>query len=205
MEGSKSLRKYSNYLVKKDIQLRSILYNVIFLLIVALITLVTALAPMWQKITQSHAIEVQFYAASMLLNFLKLWIPVMSVVFIIFIVHQIVLTHRVCGPLINFMHTIRAVAAGNLTRNSHIRKADYLGDECNEINQMVDGLTDLLSETQLEGEHLFIRFESIQPSQATQEELENTLHVAKEKVDTFKKALANFKVEKIRTDHRASN
>jgi len=205
MGSSEIRRRYFNYLVKKDIQLRGILYNVIFLLIVALITLVTALAPMWQKITQSHDIEVQFYAASMLLDFLKRWTPVMSVVFIIFIVHQLILTHRVCGPLINFMHTIRAVAMGNLTRKSHIRKADYLSDECSEINQMVDGLTDLLSVTQSEGEHLYTRFESIQPSQATQEELENTLRVAKEKVDTFKKALAIFKLEKIRVDGKVSN
>ncbi len=196
MTRPKSARKFSNYFVKKDVQLRGIFYNVIFLLIVALITLVTALAPMWQKIMQSHDIEVQFYAASMLLSFLKRWTPVMIVVLIIFVVHQLVLTHRVCGPLINFMHTIRAVATGNLTRKSHIRKADYLGDECNEINQMIDGLTGLLAETRREGEHLHSRFESIQPLQATQEELENTLRVAKEKVDTFQKALSTFKIEK---------
>ena len=176
MTRPKSARKFPNYFVKKDVQLRGIFYNVIFLLIVALITLVTALAPMWQKIMQSHDIEVQFYAASMLLSFLKRWTPVMTVV------------------LINFMRTIRAVATGNLTRKSHIRKADYLKDECSEINQMIDGLTGLLAETRREGEHLHTRFESIQPLRATEEELENTLRVAKEKVDTFRKALSTFKI-----------
>lgn len=196
MESSKSKRRFSNYLVKKDIQLRGIFYNMIFLLIVALITLTTALAPMWQKIMQSHDIEVQFYAASMLLNFLKLWTPAMIVIFIIFIIHQLVLTHRVCGPLVNFMHTIRKIATGNLTRRSSTRKADYLNDECDEINQMIDGLTDLLSETQSEGQHLYALFESIQPIHVTEEELWNTLRVTKEKVDTFKKALSTFKIEK---------
>lgn len=200
MASAKSTRKISNYLVNKDIQFRGIFYNVIFLLIVALITLVTALAPMWQKITQSHDVEVQFYAASMLLSFLQRWTPVMIVVFIIFIFHQLVLTHRICGPLVNFMHTIREIATGNLTRKSHIRKADYLSAECSEINQMIDGLTKLLSETRREGEHLYTRFESIQPLQATEEELANTLRISKEKVDTCKKALSTFKIEKIRVD-----
>jgi methyl-accepting chemotaxis protein len=196
MERPKNRRRFPTYLVKKDIQLRGIFYNMIFLLIVALITLVTALLPMWQKMMQSHDIETQFYAARILLNFLKLWTPVMIVVFIIFVIHQLLLTHRVCGPLINFMHTIREMAKGNLTRRISIRKADYLHEECDEINQMMDGLTGLLSETQSEGELLCARFESIQPLQATEEELENTLHVTKEKVDTFKKALSNFKVAK---------
>jgi len=196
MERQENRRRFPTYLVKKDIQLRGIFYNMIFLLIVALITLVTALLPMWQKMMQSHDIETQFYAARILLNFLKLWTPVMIVVFIIFVIHQLLLTHRVCGPLINFMHTIREMAKDNLTRRISIRKADYLHEECDEINQMMDGLTGLLSETQSEGELLCARFESIQPLQATEEELENTLHVTKEKVDTFKKALSNFKVAK---------
>jgi methyl-accepting chemotaxis protein len=196
MERPKNRRRFPTYLVKKDIQLRGIFYNMIFLLIVALITLVTALSPMWEKMMQSHDIETQFYAARILLNFLKLWTPVMIVVFIIFIVHQLLLTHRACGPLVNFMHTIREMTKGNLTRRTYIRKADYLHEECDEINQMLDGLTGLLSETQSEGELLCARFESIQPLQATKEELENTLHVTKEKVDTFKKTLSNFKVAK---------
>ena len=124
----------------------------------------------------------------------------MVVVFFIFIVHQLILTHRVCGPLVNFMHTIREVARGNLTRKSYIRKADYLDDECKEINQMVDGLRDLLLEARLEGEHLCTRFQSIQPSQVTEEALANTLGVAMEKVDILKKALSTFKTGKIRAD-----
>ena len=196
MERPKSRRRFASYLVKKDIQLRGIVYNLIFLLIVALVTLATALAPMWQKMLQSHDIEVQFYAASILLNFLKRWTPVMSVVFIIFIIHQLLLTHRACGPLVNFMHSIKEIAKGNLTRRSSIRKCDYLGDECNEINQMMDGLTGLLFETRSEAEQLYARFESMQPLQATEEELEHRLRITKEKVDTFKKTLSNFKVIK---------
>lgn len=204
MEGSRSDRKASNYLIKKDIQLRGILYNVVFLLLVALITLVAALAPMWQKILHSQDIDVQFYAAAMLLNFLKWWTPVMAVVFVVFIVHQLILSHRVCGPLVNFMHTIRGAASGNLTRKIYLRNGDYLGDECNEINQMISGLTDLLSATRSEGEDLYALFENLEPSIVSETELENILHLAQEKVDTCKKAMSIFKTATSRIDAGAA-
>lgn len=195
MESPKSQRRFRNYIIKKDLQLRSIFYNMIFLLIIALITLVTALAPMLQKMMQPYDIEAQYYAAVTLLSFLKRWTPAMAFVLVIFFVHQTLLTHRICGPLVNFMHTIRAIAKGDLTRKCTIRNADFLNKECNEINQMIDGLTELLSEAQSEGENLFALFERDKLSSYTEEELENTLQLAKEKVDGFKQSLSTFKTE----------
>ena len=195
MGSPKSRRRFRNYLVKRDLQLRGIFYNMIFLLIVALITLITALSPMLQKMTASYDIEVQYYAAATLLSFLKRWTPVMVFVLVIFIAHQLLLTHRICGPLINFMRTIKGIAKGDLTRRCSIRKADFLGEECNEINQMMNGLIELLSEAQMEGENLYTLFESEKPLYYTQEELESTLQLTKEKVDGFKKALSTFKIE----------
>jgi methyl-accepting chemotaxis protein len=204
VEGSRSDRKASNYLIKKDIQLRGILYNVIFLLLVALITLVAALAPMWQKMLHSHDIDVQFYAAGMLLHFLKRWTPVMAAVFVIFILHQLILSHQVCGPLVNFMHTIRAAAKGSLARKIYLRKGDYLGDEGHEINQMIDGLTDLLSATRSEGERLYALFENLEPSNVAEAELEETLRLAQEKVATCEKAMSKFNLATSRIDQAAA-
>ena len=192
MKSGRSQRKLRNLLIKRGIQLRIVFHNLIYLILVAVITLVAALSPMLQDIIFSENLENQYHAAQFLLDFLAKWTPLMALVILFFICHQIVYTHRFLGPLINFNHTFRHIARGDLTRRCGLRKGDYLIDECKEINLMLDGLSELVLHAQQECDELSDSLRQAIPSlKAGQKE---AIEETKKKVIKFKEAMSRFKL-----------
>ena len=179
-------------MIKRGIQLRVVFHNLIFLILVAVITLAAALAPMLQDIAFSDNLEMQYHASQILLVFLARWAPFMVLVILFFILHQIVYTHRFLGPLINFTHTFRHISKGDLTRRCRLRKGDYLTDECKEINLMIDGLSELVIHAQQKCGELSDCLQKAIPSMS--EEREEDFKETKEKVMKFKEAISRFKL-----------
>lgn len=193
MTSGRSQRKLRNFLIKRGIQLRIISHNLIYLFLVAVITLVATISPMVQDIAFSGNLEKQFHAAQIFLSFLAKWTPLMGLVILFFIFHQMVYTHRFLGPLINFGHTFRHVASGDLTRKCGLRKGDYLIDECREINLMLDGLSELVVQAQEECDELSDRLQQAMPS--LKEGRKEAIEDIKEGVIKFRDAMARFKLE----------
>lgn len=61
--------------------------------------------------------------------------------FAIFAVHQIMLTHHLCGLIVNFTMTFDRLMEGDFIRRAAIQRDDFLQQECAKINDMIDGLT----------------------------------------------------------------
>lgn len=192
MTTGRSQRKLRNILIKRGIQLRIIFQNLIYLFLVAVITLVAAISPIIHDIAFSGNIEKQYHAAQILLTFLTRWTPLMGLVILFFILYQLVYTHRLLGPLVNFVHTFRHVARGDLTRKCHLRKGDYLLDEGREINHMVDGVSELVAQAQQECIELSDRLQKAIPS--IKEGQKEAVEDVKAGVKNFRDAMCRFKL-----------
>ena len=50
------------------------------------------------------------------------------------------MSHRFCGPLINFGHTFAKMAEGDFSSKVHLRKNDFLKAEAAQVNAIIDRL-----------------------------------------------------------------
>ena len=94
----------------------------------------------------STDMETQYRAAQTFLILVKQLAPAVILLLLLFILHLITVTHRICGPLVNFRHTFSRLKEGDLSRRVYLRQGDYLKKECEIINGMIDGLSHIVSQ-----------------------------------------------------------
>jgi methyl-accepting chemotaxis protein len=63
--------------------------------------------------------------------------PLLIVVLVFLVVHGIVISHRLSGPLYRMRAYLKALSDGDLSRTVKFRTKDYLAPEADSINQMV--------------------------------------------------------------------
>ena len=106
--------------------------------------------------------------------------------------HQIVLTHKLCGPLVNFSNTFKRISKGDLTRKVFLRRHDFLKTEARQINEMIDNLTVPLS-TAIQSNRLMVAMlEEKNTTGATPNELCKMLRLLKKEADVCMANLENF-------------
>lgn len=143
--GTVYKRSYRNYLVSRDLQLHLISQSFIYVCIMVLVSIGIILYPLIHDILFLDDLDRQYQAAQTFLSLVKWLIPTILLLLVLFMGHLIVITHRICGPLVNFVHTFDRLAQGDLTRKVHLRKGDYLSSECERINHMIDGISDIIT------------------------------------------------------------
>jgi len=70
---------------------------------------------------------------------LHFW-PLVLLIAIVIIFHSIQISHRIAGPLYRFRKVFAAVANGDLSVNSRIRRKDYLKGEAEALEEMISSL-----------------------------------------------------------------
>jgi methyl-accepting chemotaxis protein len=140
MKPKKRVRKLKNYLIAKDIQLRLVLTNFLYLCLISLVLVLAVLSPYFYDIFKNDELWIQYVSAKTFLVLLDRLILALPFIFVISFIHFIVLTHRFCGPMINIKNTIQEVARGNFTRKVFLRKNDFLKKEASILNHMIDQL-----------------------------------------------------------------
>ena len=141
MKPKKRVRKLHNYLIARDIQLRIVVTNFLYLCLISLVLVLVVLSPYFYDIFNKDELWVQYLSAKTFLVLLDRLIIALPLIFIISFIHLIVLTHRFCGPMINIKKTIQEVARGNFTRKVFLRKNDFLKEEAATLNHMIDQLS----------------------------------------------------------------
>jgi methyl-accepting chemotaxis protein len=149
--GTVYKRSFRNFLVSKDLQLRLLSQSFIYVCIMVLVSIGIILYPLIHDILFLDDLDHQYQAAQTFLSIVKWIIPAVLLLLVLFMVHLLVITHRICGPLVNFAHTFDRLAQGDLTRKVHLRNGDYLSSECEKINHMIDGISGII--TRLQGDH----------------------------------------------------
>jgi methyl-accepting chemotaxis protein len=138
-------RHFRNLLVYRDLQWRLIRQSIIYTFVIVIIAVTIALYPLLHDMVFSENLERQYEAAQIFLTLAQWLLPAVVLLLILFTAHLLLVTHRICGPLINFTHTFKRLAEGDLTRRVSIRHGDYLKSECERINLMIDGLSEIMT------------------------------------------------------------
>jgi methyl-accepting chemotaxis protein len=191
-------RKFKNYLINKDLQLRVVFNTIIYMLMVIILTAGVVFSPLVGKMIFSHDIETQYRMAQTYLVLIKWLLPAIVLIVVLFVIHHIIVTHRICGPLVNFTHTFKKMGQGDLTRKVYVRHRDYLKKECSEINGMIDGLSNLLRQVSRDQKDLIDEVEDLMAhieSLDTPEKIRTSLHVVERKARLVSERLSLFTFE----------
>ena len=138
--GKCDQRQLKNYLIRTDIQISIITANLVFLLAVLTVLLAVLLSPLYYDMLHSDELWVQRISGGLFLILLRRVSLAMLLILVLSVIHQVVLSHRFCGPLVNFGHTFDQMAKGVFTRKVNLRKGDFLKPEAEKINQVIDHL-----------------------------------------------------------------
>jgi len=140
MKAAKNRRSWKNLLINKKVQLRVTMINLIFLFtaigINTAIMLNSSLCNIFYTDSQGVMKFVDMYVLSSEILLFSL-----VAVLVLAVASQIVVTHQVCGPLVNFSHSFRKAADGDLTRPVRLRSRDLLQDEARQFNEMIANLS----------------------------------------------------------------
>ena len=197
--GSRRDRKLRNYLINNDLQLRVVLTILFHMLLVVVITVGVVLGPLIVDMFLSQDLEVQYRAAQTFITLIKRLIPAVFAILVLVFIHQVLITHRICGPLVNFTNTFKRVAEGDLTRKIFLRQGDYLREECKRINEMIDGLSNHIARIGNDHEKLVQLLEEILSridDPDTCLKIDETLEIVKREAKVVADDLETFKIEK---------
>jgi len=161
MYSKQNRRSLRHYFIDRDIQLKILTTNLFHFFAITFIIIALIIAPVVNKMFQSFDSETQYQAATLFLSILERIMPVLGVIFLFFILHQLMITHHFCGPIKNFAETFRKTAAGDLTRKIKIRHTDFLRDDAQLVNDMLDSLSQSFHTVQQEHRHLVSALEEV--------------------------------------------
>ena len=134
-------RKWRNFFIRNDIQLRIAIYNLVFLFFIIGAVIATTLVPLYFGFQNSDDLSAQHFSAKFFIAISeKLAVAFIAIVVAGFI-YNILITHRFCGPLVNFNNTFHKISQGNLDCKISLRPNDFLKGEADHINEMIDALS----------------------------------------------------------------
>ncbi len=144
MSANASKRKIKNYLVQKEFQLRLILTNIIVIITTVMTVLGVAFFQSMYKISVVPDIEGQADAAVEFLALFTYLLPSAILIGILFTISIILMTHRICGPIVNIVNTLKRFGEGDLDARIYLRGSDYLKQEAEQINKTMDTIASRL-------------------------------------------------------------
>jgi methyl-accepting chemotaxis protein len=191
-------RSFRNYLVDTDLQLHLIRQSLIYVLAILFVMVSILLYPLIRDMMFSNDLDREYRAAQTFLILVQWLIPAIVIMIVLFMGRLIVMTHRICGPLLNFTRTFNKLAEGDLTRKVYLRKHDYLKVECDKINEMIDGIVGIISHLMVNNEKLKVTLQDIKGrvnDLDTKEKIEYSLEIINQDADYVSDALGHFKVK----------
>lgn len=84
-------------------------------------------------------------AAEFLALHARFW-PALGITILLVMVHALVTSHRIAGPLYRFRATYKDIAEGKLPGGVGIRKNDYLGKDAHALDAMIEALRERFRE-----------------------------------------------------------
>lgn len=133
--GLKVMRK--QYIVD-NLQYKMLLIMVIYVVLGILVAGFIMFLPSFIGLSAEGKEQVE--AAKEILTLHKRIWPAVIIVTVIIGGHSIFLFHRIFGPLYRFKETMRDISQGDVSYNIKIRKNDFLKEEENVMNEMIDSL-----------------------------------------------------------------
>ncbi|MCP3900851.1 MAG: hypothetical protein GY707_14185, partial [Desulfobacteraceae bacterium] len=139
---AKNKRSVKNFLIIKDFQFKVLLYNFFYLLLGCIATSVIILLPDILSMTLDFNPEAQFIAAQSFIALTSRLIPGMCIIIFLSAIHMIIITHRICGPVIHLTNVIGDFRKGRFDSRIVLRKNDYIKGTGKELNALGDKISD---------------------------------------------------------------
>ena len=152
--SGKNRRRWQNILINKKVQVRITAINLVFMVIAVFLNTAVMLSSSLCNIYYAEGSQfwkfVDMYAlSSEILTFS------LTAAFVLAFFCQIIITHQVCGPLVNFKNSFNKISQGDLTRKVHLRKNDLLKNEAAQFNQMIDHLSAHIEEVKKDNQLMY--------------------------------------------------
>ena len=138
-------RKLRNFFISKNIQRPMVITQLAYILLVAVALIVTVLSPFYSDIFKAGDLWTKHFSAKMFIVLLER-ISISSLfIMAISLFYFIVFSHKIGGPLVNIGRTIERISEGDFTRKVYLRKGDFLKNEANQINAMMNALSNSIA------------------------------------------------------------
>ena len=147
--------KRRQFLVHKEFQFKlmfiSLSYVVFFVAVVAAYLFVPLMMELDKSVKGS---DRALAAAERILYLHENFWPALLLTFFAIACHSLFISHKIAGPLYRFNLTFKAIKEGIVPTPIQLRTGDYLYNEMENINQMLERLRSKLTELQEEQAHL---------------------------------------------------
>jgi signal transduction histidine kinase len=190
-------RRFFNFIVDKDLQVRIMAYSIIYMICVTLVILGIVLFPLITDMIYSQELARQYAASQNFLFITKRIVPALLAVFVLFTFYLLIITHRICGPLVNFAKVLARIAEGDLSQKARIRKHDYLKEECDHINDMTTGISKIIERLNEDHRKLRADLENMVidiDDPAIRGKIEKSLEIIEADAEDISKSLAFFRM-----------
>ncbi len=187
-------RRLKNYLFASKTQIQIVLFNFIMLILVLGIIIASTLSPLYSDIFRSNDIYLQNLAAKLFVVLLERLSIGFGFILLIILIHQVLIIHKLCGPLINFGKTFNKISQGDLTQKIFLRRRDFFQREAQQVNGMLDSLTDSLLAIKKENKLLLSELEQLISKQDEKETIVNALKNVKRRADLSNNHLSKFRI-----------
>lgn len=123
------------------VQIRLLVGNCVYLLSVSLFLVIAGIVPLIRTLDDVRlSAEQRDSAARQVLSLNEgLWI-VLGLIVALCVIHSVLVSHRIAGPLYRVKHSLGQLAAGDLSVRVRTRRADYLVREVACINRAIESL-----------------------------------------------------------------
>ena len=179
MRKNANQRNWKSILINKKIQFRIIAINLICMSIAVGINTAVMFS--------SSVCNIYYSDDSGLLKFIDMYTLSsevlnfsLAVIFVLAVISQILLTHKICGPLVNFTNSYQKMSQGDLTRPVRLRSGDLLVEEAEQFNAMVSGLSKHIEALSQDNRNLLAKLKELSADTADQGKLKQAREFIKE-------------------------
>jgi len=118
----------------------------------------------------------------------------LTAIFIMAIISQVLLTHKVCGPLVNFSNSFQSMSQGDLTRPVKIRSGDLLSEESKQFNAMLSDLSGHIGDLRQDNRLLWTILKKLSADPADQANINEAREFIKENEHSITAHLEKLKL-----------
>ena len=186
-----------HFIINKDLQFSlltiSIFYLLLFLVVIGSILFIPVMIELDRV---DYASEQAVQAASKILYLHSKFWPAVLLVLVLICLHSIRTSHKIAGPLYRFDRLYESMKEGNLPKKVTLRKGDYLINEMENINEMLESLKIRVQEIKDAQSGLNEAISECKDvvSHASKDEISKRMNDITEKGDQLGEKLAYFKL-----------
>ncbi len=196
MKQKENRRQLKNYLVVNKFHFKLLVINLIYVLLIFAVMIWIVLVPFYHEIFQVNDIYTQHFSARFFIALLNRSSIALLVLLAFSVLYQVMINHKVCGPLVNFSNTFQKITQGDLTRKIFLRRHDFLKNEAAQVNGMIDSLSERILVLKKDHERILSTLENMSEVDA-QDGFQNVLETFKKQIEIFTNHLSEFKTDEI--------